>query len=98
VSSWAESGGSASRLPAAHAVGKETESRQSDRDSIRASPARRRMPLNMCASAAGTDIAMIWGMMHHIFANGWEDKEFIRQRVYGMEDPRRSRQVESGRS
>jgi formate dehydrogenase major subunit len=24
--------------------------------------------------------------MWHIFENGWEDKEFIRQRVYGMED------------
>ena len=34
----------------------------------------------------GTDVAIIWGMMWHIFENGWEDKEFIRQRVYGMED------------
>jgi formate dehydrogenase major subunit len=34
---------------------------------------------------SGTDIAVIWGMMHHIFANGWEDKEFIRQRVDGMD-------------
>ena len=33
----------------------------------------------------GTDIAVIWGLMHHIFANGWEDKEFIRQRVDGMD-------------
>src|SRR2546423_14548237 len=32
----------------------------------------------------GTDIAVIWGMLHHIFNNGWEDKEFIPQRVYGM--------------
>lgn len=36
----------------------------------------------------GTDIALIWGMMHHIFANGWEDKEFIRQRVHGMDQVR----------
>ena len=36
----------------------------------------------------GTDIPIIWGMLHHIFANGWEDKEFIRQRVYGMEEIR----------
>lgn len=36
----------------------------------------------------GTDIAVIWGMLHHIFANGWEDKEFIRQRVDGMEQIR----------
>lgn len=34
----------------------------------------------------GTDVPLIWGMMWHIFENGWEDKEFIRQRVYGMED------------
>ena len=34
----------------------------------------------------GTDVALIWGIMWHIFENKWEDKEFIRQRVYGMED------------
>ena len=34
----------------------------------------------------GTDVGLIWGIMWHIFENGWEDKEFIRQRVYGMED------------
>ena len=33
----------------------------------------------------GTDIAVIWGMLHHIFANGWEDKQYIAQRVYGMD-------------
>ncbi len=27
-------------------------------------------------------------MMWHILQNGWEDKEFIRQRVYGLEDVR----------
>jgi formate dehydrogenase major subunit len=36
----------------------------------------------------GTDIPVIWGMLWHIFQNGWEDKEFIRQRVYGMEEIR----------
>ncbi|HEY8579183.1 MAG TPA: molybdopterin-dependent oxidoreductase, partial [Beijerinckiaceae bacterium] len=36
----------------------------------------------------GTDIAVIWGLMWHIFENGWEDKEFIRQRVDGMEQIR----------
>jgi formate dehydrogenase major subunit len=36
----------------------------------------------------GTDIPIIWGMLWHIFQNGWEDKEFIRQRVHGMEDVR----------
>ncbi|MBZ0217740.1 MAG: formate dehydrogenase subunit alpha, partial [Fimbriimonadaceae bacterium] len=32
----------------------------------------------------GTDVALIWGILWHVFENGWEDKEFIRQRVYGM--------------
>lgn len=36
----------------------------------------------------GTDVAITWGMLWHIFENGWEDKEFIRQRVYGMDDVR----------
>lgn len=34
----------------------------------------------------GTDVPIIWGMLYHIFKNGWEDKEYIRQRVYGMDD------------
>jgi formate dehydrogenase major subunit len=38
---------------------------------------------------SGTDIPVIWGMLHHIFKNGWEDKEYIRQRVYGMEEVRK---------
>src|SRR6266850_5742452 len=37
----------------------------------------------------GTHIATIYGMLWHIFKNGWEDKEFIRQRVYGMDDVRK---------
>ncbi len=37
----------------------------------------------------GTDVPIIWGMLWHIFENGWEDKEFMRQRVYGMEDVRK---------
>ncbi|MBY0338620.1 MAG: formate dehydrogenase subunit alpha [Acetobacteraceae bacterium] len=36
----------------------------------------------------GTDIPIIWGMLWHIFQNGWEDKEFIRTRVHGMEEVR----------
>jgi formate dehydrogenase major subunit len=31
----------------------------------------------------GTDIPVLWGMLWHIFQNGWENKEFISQRVYG---------------
>ncbi len=38
---------------------------------------------------SGTDIPVIWGMLWHIFKNGWEDKEFIQQRVYGMDDVRK---------
>jgi formate dehydrogenase major subunit len=34
----------------------------------------------------GSDVALIWGILWHIFENGWEDKEFIRQRVWGMEE------------
>ncbi len=36
----------------------------------------------------GTDVPLIWGMLWHIFENGWEDKEFIRQRVWGMDQIR----------
>ncbi|MCW8881152.1 MAG: formate dehydrogenase subunit alpha, partial [Sedimenticola sp.] len=34
----------------------------------------------------GTDVPIIWGMLWHIFKNGWEDKEYISQRVYGLEE------------
>lgn len=33
----------------------------------------------------GTDIAFMYGMINIIFENGWEDKEYIEDRVYGME-------------
>ncbi len=33
----------------------------------------------------GTDVPLIWGMLWHIFDNGWEDTEYIRQRVWGMD-------------
>jgi formate dehydrogenase major subunit len=36
----------------------------------------------------GTDVALIWGILWHLFENGWEDKEFIRQRVWGMDQIR----------
>ena len=29
----------------------------------------------------GTDVALVWGILYHIFKNGWEDKEYIKQRV-----------------
>jgi formate dehydrogenase major subunit len=37
----------------------------------------------------GTDIPVLYGMMWHIIKNGWEDKEFIKQRVYGFDDARK---------
>ena len=36
----------------------------------------------------GTDVALIWGILWHIFESGWEDKEFIRTRVWGMDQIR----------
>ncbi len=33
----------------------------------------------------GTDVGLIWGILWHIFDNKWEDEEFIRQRVWGMD-------------
>jgi formate dehydrogenase major subunit len=33
----------------------------------------------------GSDVALVWGILWHIFENGWEDKEFIRTRVWGMD-------------
>ncbi len=37
---------------------------------------------------SGTDVALVWGILWHIFENGWEDKEYIRQRVWGMDQIR----------
>ena len=34
---------------------------------------------------SGSDIAFLFGMLHHIFKNGWEDKKYISDRVYGMD-------------
>lgn len=36
----------------------------------------------------GTDVAFIYGLLHVIFKNGWEDKNFIESRVYGMDEVR----------
>ncbi|QEA40010.1 formate dehydrogenase subunit alpha [Pistricoccus aurantiacus] len=37
----------------------------------------------------GSDVAYVWGLLWHIFENGWEDKEYIDQRVYAMDDVRK---------
>jgi formate dehydrogenase major subunit len=42
-----------------------------------------------CALRPGTDIPFIYGMLWHIFENGWEDKAFIQERVFEMETIRR---------
>ncbi|HSP57507.1 MAG TPA: formate dehydrogenase subunit alpha [Halomonas sp.] len=36
----------------------------------------------------GSDVALIWGLLWHIFENGWEDQEYIDQRVYAMDEVR----------
>lgn len=37
----------------------------------------------------GTDIAFAYGMLHLIFKNGWEDKEFIKTRSYAVDEIRK---------
>src|SRR5512134_1497308 len=37
---------------------------------------------------SGTDIPFLLGMLYHIFKNGWEDKQYLHDRVYGMEKVR----------
>ncbi len=36
----------------------------------------------------GSDVAFIWGILWHVFKNNWEDKDFIQQRVFGMDEIR----------
>jgi len=36
----------------------------------------------------GTDTPFVWGLLWHIFENGWEDTEYINQRVYGLDEVR----------
>jgi len=35
---------------------------------------------------SGSDVAFIFGVLHHVFKNGWEDKKYIHDRVYGMDE------------
>jgi formate dehydrogenase major subunit len=37
---------------------------------------------------SGTDIAFLFGVLYHVFKNGWEDKQYIADRVYGMDKVR----------
>ncbi|NCS62306.1 MAG: molybdopterin-dependent oxidoreductase, partial [Rhodoferax sp.] len=34
---------------------------------------------------SGSDIAFLFGVLYHVFKNGWEDKQYINDRVYGMD-------------
>lgn len=34
---------------------------------------------------SGSDIPFLFGVLYHIFKNGWEDKQYINDRVYGMD-------------
>jgi len=36
----------------------------------------------------GTDVPLIYGLLWHIFENDWQDDEYIRQRVWGMDEVR----------
>ncbi len=37
---------------------------------------------------SGTDIPFLFGILYHVFKNGWEDKQYIHDRVYGMDKVR----------
>ena len=37
---------------------------------------------------SGTDIPFLFGVLWHIFKNGWEDKKYIEDRVWGMDKVR----------
>ncbi len=37
---------------------------------------------------SGTDIPVIFGILYHVFKNGWEDKKYINDRVFGMDKVR----------
>jgi formate dehydrogenase major subunit len=37
---------------------------------------------------SGTDIPFLFGVLYHVFNNGWEDKKYIEDRVYGMDKVR----------
>ena len=37
---------------------------------------------------SGGDIPFLFGLVYHIFKNGWEDKKYIADRVYGMDKVR----------
>jgi formate dehydrogenase major subunit len=38
---------------------------------------------------SGTDVALLWGVLHEILANGWEDKDYLAKRVWRFDDVRK---------
>jgi formate dehydrogenase major subunit len=37
---------------------------------------------------SGTDIPFLFGVLYHVFKNGWEDKKYLEDRVFGMDKVR----------
>jgi formate dehydrogenase major subunit len=37
---------------------------------------------------SGSDIPFVFGVLYHVFKNGWEDKKYLNDRVYGMDKVR----------
>ena len=37
---------------------------------------------------SGADIPFLYGVMYHVFKNGWEDKKYLEDRVWGMDKVR----------
>ena len=37
---------------------------------------------------SGSDVPLLFGMLYHIFKNGWEDKQYLHDRVFGMDKVR----------
>ena len=37
---------------------------------------------------SGSDIPFLFGVLYHVFKNGWEDKKYIEDRVYGLDKVR----------
>ena len=85
---WRQSSRSASGVVATYFPCQRTNGAQSQSSSIPALP----VPLRTCRSLcpicvpAPTYRIGVGHAVWHIFENGWEDKEFIRQRVYGIEE------------
>jgi formate dehydrogenase major subunit len=38
---------------------------------------------------SGSDVAFLFGVLYHVFKNGWEDKQYLHDRVYGMDEVRK---------